>query len=78
MDKDFEYLDEFKTEVAISTEYFNWLIEQAEKVEELRKENWELNKEIGGYAGRVDALTEEFEMLTGRLKLLKQEMFAVK
>jgi hypothetical protein len=51
-----------------------WLIKQVEKVEELTKANKELNNEIGAYAGTVEALTEEFGMLTGRMKVLKSKM----
>jgi predicted nuclease with TOPRIM domain len=52
----------------------DWLIEQAEKVEELTKANTKLNKEIGSYAGSVEALTEELNMLTGRMEFLKNKM----
>lgn len=58
----------------ISKEDVEWLIKQAEKVEELTKANTELNKEIGSYSGTVEALTEEFSMLTGRMKVLKNKM----
>jgi uncharacterized coiled-coil DUF342 family protein len=44
-------------------------------IEEIKKENWALHQEIGGYAGRIEALIEEFDMLTGRMKLLKTQMF---
>jgi uncharacterized coiled-coil DUF342 family protein len=69
-----ERLERIKSQYASENDV-DWLIEQAEKVEELRKENWSLHQEIGGYAGRIEALIEEFDMLTGRMKLLKTQMF---
>lgn len=69
-----ERLERIKSQY-VSENDIDWLIEQAEKVEELRKENRALHQEIGGYAGRVEALIEEFDMLTGRMKLLKTQMF---
>lgn len=58
----------------LNATHINWLIEQAEKVEELTKTNTALNKEIGSYAGSVEAITEELDMLTGRMEFLKNKM----
>ncbi|MBG9587392.1 hypothetical protein [Cytobacillus firmus] len=42
-----------------------WLVE---KIEEQQQEIAKLNFKLGGYAGKVHAITEEMEFLSGRLK----------
>ncbi|MDP4105307.1 MAG: hypothetical protein Q8935_10150 [Bacillota bacterium] len=56
----------------------NWLIEQAEKVEELTKDNRSLNMEIGSYAVRWQELVEKMDELTEQMKLLTNNMYIPK
>lgn len=52
-------------------EDYLWLIETIEKQQE---ENKNLNQEVSGHSGTLDAIVEEFSFLTGRLKNLQQKM----
>lgn len=47
---------------------------QGMMIQKLHKEIKNLNQEIGGYSGTIDALIEEFNFLTGRMQKLKNEM----
>lgn len=49
----------------------DWLIK---KVESQQKEKEELSNKIDGYLGTVEALTEEFAFLTGRMQKLQERM----
>ena len=51
-----------------------WLFEQAEKVEQLKKENWALHKEIGAYSTYVSDIAELNERLAKHTRLLANKM----
>ena len=58
----------------LTKEEIKWLIEQAEKVEELKKINRELNMEIGKYSSLLLGMADDNNTITKKLEQLAGKM----
>jgi uncharacterized coiled-coil DUF342 family protein len=67
-----KYIETSDNLTDLGKRHMKWLVG---KVEELKKENWELNKEIGGYAGQLQDLSMKIDNLTEQMKSLTNKMF---